>query len=267
MCTLLFALGARPDARLIVAANRDEFRGRPSAPLHAWEDAPVIAGRDLRGGGTWMGVGRRGRWAALTNTREPGRARPGARSRGELVTEALTAAGDLEAILQRIAARAGEYDGFNLVAWDGRRLWWLSSFAGAVTLQEVAAGVHGLSNHLLDTPWPKVQVGRDRLAALAARPPPPEPDDLLGLLADRRGFADERLPDTGVGLERERELAPLLIDTPLYGTRSSTAMIVDRRGHVRLAELTLVADDRGGPSRVAGRVDLTLDLAELAGDP
>ena len=261
MCTLLFAFEARADAPLIVAANRDEFRGRPTAPLHAWEDAPVIAGRDLRGGGTWMGLGRRGRWAALTNTREPGRERPGARTRGELVTEVLTSARDLEAALRAIAARADDYNGFNLVAWDGRALWSLSTFAGEPRLEEVAPGVHGLSNHRLDTPWPKVQVGTDRLRDLVDRAALPALDDLLGLLGDRRGFPDDHLPDTGVGLARERELAPLLIDTPAYGTRSSTAMIVDRRGRVRLAELTI---DRQGP---AGRVDLSVDVPELAGDP
>ena len=149
MCTLLFAFEARADAPLIVAANRDEFRGRPTAPLHAWEDAPVIAGRDLRGGGTWMGLGRRGRWAALTNTREPGRERPGARTRGELVTEVLTSARDLEAALRAIAARADDYNGFNLVAWDGRALWSLSTFAGEPRLG-LRTMIGALDRYLVD---------------------------------------------------------------------------------------------------------------------
>ncbi|MEZ4454511.1 MAG: NRDE family protein [Nannocystaceae bacterium] len=260
MCTLLFAHAVRPDLPLIVAANRDEARGRPTAPLHRWDDLPVVAGRDHLGGGTWMGIGR-GRWAALTNTREPGQERPRARSRGELVVAAITAPGGAEAALRAIAARADAYNRFNLVAGDASGLWWLSTFAGELRMEAVPPGIHGLSNHLLDTPWPKVQVGKDRLRAIAAAPEGPSVDALLELLGDRRGFADDVLPDTGVGLERERELAPLLIDTPAYGTRSSTALIVDAGGRATLAELTRdpLAGDR--------RVDLRLALDDLAADP
>ncbi|MEZ4380852.1 MAG: NRDE family protein [Nannocystaceae bacterium] len=252
MCTLLFAFEAHPAHRLVVAANRDELYARPTRALHAWEDRPgVIAGRDLAAGGTWMGLGAGGRWAALTNVRQGPREDPSQRSRGELVADFLEGGSSARAYLEAIEARAQAYNGFNLVVGDADGLLFLSNRDGA-GIRAVAPGIHGLSNATLDTPWPKVQRGKASLAAQLRGRAPVELAALLGLLGDRRGYADAQLPDTGVGLARERELAPLFIATPGYGTRSSTALTIDRDGRARVVEETV---DPGA----GGRVELVVD--------
>lgn len=235
MCTLLFAVDAHPRYRLVVAANRDEFYGRPTAAAHWWPDAPqVLAGRDLQAGGTWLGVARDGRWAALTNVRDPRDIRPGAPSRGALVAEFLRGDAPADAYLRSIAP--GRYQGFNLVAGDPDGVWYLSQKEDAP--RRLAPGVYGVSNAQLDTPWPKVERGKAGLRALLGRAEIGA-DELLALLADRSPAADEALPDTGVGLELERALSPLFIAMPGYGTRSSTALVVEAGGAVRLRELTV----------------------------
>lgn len=252
MCTLLFAYDVDPAHRLVVAANRDEYYGRPTAPLSTWSDRQsVIAGRDLEGGGTWMGLTRSGRWAALTNVRIPGEA-PGTRSRGELVVDFLAGGGGGSAMsyLQRLMEREDVYGGFNLVVADTRGVYYWSNRGGAPP-SAVAPGIHGISNAGLDTPWPKVQRGKAALAALVERGEVTT-DDLLELLSDRRGYADAELPDTGVGIVVERALAPLFVAMPGYGTRSSTALLVARDRRASISELTLEPAPRG-------RVDLTID--------
>lgn len=236
MCTLLFAWQVDPARPLIVAANRDEFHGRPTAPAQRWADAPrVFAGRDLLAGGTWLGVGPGSRFAALTNVREPGVAVPAeARSRGELVAEFLRgdeAPGDYLARLD-----PAQYAGFNLVVADARALWYLSNRSGPA--RALGPGVYGISNAALDTPWPKVVRGRERLAALVAAGAATT-EALLDLLADRAPAADAELPDTGVGLALERMLSPLCIVGPDHGTRSSTALIILRDGTVEFRERSL----------------------------
>lgn len=234
MCLILFALSAHPRYSLVLAANRDEFFARPTRAAHWWEDAPeVLAGRDLRGGGSWLGVTKRGRWAAVTNFREPGSIRADAPSRGALVSDFLR--GDLppERYLEDLLARAGDFNGFNLLVGDASGAWWLSNRGDGVL--PVAPGVHGLSNHLLDTPWPKVERGRRELERVLAAP---EPDALLDLLLDRTLAADHLLPETGVGRELERELSASFILTPDYGTRSSTALLLSRDGTALLRERT-----------------------------
>lgn len=244
MCLLLFALGT-PDLPLVVAANRDEFLARPTAPAAFWPEAPdVLAGRDLEGGGTWLGVTRTGRFAALTNFRDPSSRCPGAPSRGGLVSGFLTGSEEPEAYLARIAGEAERYNGFNLVAGGPSALFWFSNRAGRI--ERIAPGVHGLSNHLLDTPWPKVTRGRERLAALLARGDAGV-EDVLALLLDRTRSEDALLPETGVGLEWERILSPAFIESPLYGTRVSTAVLFRADGSVELAETT-----HGEPAPVHG---------------
>ena len=256
MCLLLFALDAHPRHRLVVAANRDEFTDRPAAPLGWWADAPdVLAGRDLEANGTWMGVTRGGRWAALTNVREPkvGASHPknprpaglrsARRSRGALVAEFLGGAETAEAAAARVHAERDAYDGFNLVLRDGVSAWTVSTRTDRPA--RLGPGVYGLSNDVLDTPWPKVVRGRDALrAALRADPVPT--DRLLDLLRDDATPPDADLPDTGVGLEWERTLSPAFIVAEGYGTRVSTALTLDRDGGVRVAERTWL------PGGVAG---------------
>lgn len=243
MCLVLLAF--RPDERheLVVAANRDEWFRRPTAPARFWQDHPeVFAGRDLEQGGTWLGVSRKGRFAALTNFRDPPAHRPGAPSRGALVAGFLT--GDAAALgfLWELHARAHRYNGFGLLVWDGSTLAFLSSRNGGVTVLE--PGIYGLSNHLLDTPWPKVREGKRRLAEAIARPFAPL--ELLALLDDTAEAPDAELPDTGVGKEWERKLSAMRIVAGDYGTRSSTALIVTRAGEVEVAERTF--DRSGAPT-------------------
>lgn len=243
MCLIVVGWHAHPDYPLIVAANRDEFFARPSAPAHWWTDLPqLLAGRDLEAGGTWMGVTRSGRFAALTNYRDPSARRPDAPSRGVLVRDALLSGADAVTTLRDIAQRAGDYAGFNLFVGDGRTLAILESTRSRVT--PLKPGIYGLSNHLLDTPWPKVALARKRFAeAIRALP---DESALLALLRDDTPAGDVHLPDTGISLEWERWLSPAFIRAPGYGTRASTLALLQNDGTTRLREWSW--DDAGQAS-------------------
>jgi uncharacterized protein with NRDE domain len=239
MCTLLFAWQVDPARPLIVAANRDEFYARPTAVASTWPralagDPEIVAGRDLLAGGTWLGVTREGRFAALTNVREPFVATPpGAPSRGGLVAEFLRGRAAPAAYVT--ALRPDTYAGFNLIVGDRDSLWYLSNRSGPA--RALAPGVYGVSNAAMDTPWPKVRRGRENLARLVAAGEATA-EALLVLLADRAQAPDAELPATGVGLAMERVLSPLLIASPGYGTHSSTAVIIHRDGTVEFREHT-----------------------------
>ena len=235
MCTLLLAWQVDPARPLVVAANRDEFYARPAARAAFWPDAPqVLAGRDLQGGGTWLGVTPAGRFAALTNVREPGaRTPPQAPSRGQLVADFLRGEGSPEAYLASL--RPADYAGFNLVVGDRGSLWYLSNRAGPA--RPLGPGVYGVSNAALDSPWPEVTRGRGRLAALLADRVQGT-EALLELLADPTPAADAELPDTGVGLALERMLSPLFIAGPVYGTCCSTALELRDDGTMTFRERT-----------------------------
>ena len=239
MCLIVIAWKARDDLPLIVAANRDEWRERPAQPAHWWNDGrAILAGRDLRAGGTWMGVTRSGRFAAITNFRDPAERRSTAPSRGALVTEFLRSGEPPERFLASIAARAAAYNGFNLVVGDGASLWYFGSREGA--MRPIEPGVHGLSNHLLDEPWPKVRRGRSVMtAALDDADPAPR---LFGMLSDANPAPDAELPDTGVGITWERRLATALITGEDYGTRCSTVVSFAASGAVRFQEHTRASD-------------------------
>ena len=235
MCLILFALRHHPGYPLIIAANRDERYERPSAPLGFWPDAPhVAAGRDLAAGGTWLGITRRGRWAALTNFRQPGSYRATAPSRGQLVSRYLL--GDTEPLdyLREIEPRAHEYNGFNLLVGDLDRIFYLSNADGGA--RRIAPGVHGLSNHLLNTPWPKVALGRKYLENLPLTSKAAIIDALLERLRDAKRPADADLPETGIGPDRDRALSPPFIESDRYGTRASTVIVVDAEGNVAIRE-------------------------------
>ncbi len=231
MCLIVFAWRPGHALPLIVAANRDEFYARPTQALGAWEDAPgVHAGRDLEAGGTWLGIGPQGRFAALTNIRDPGQPL-GPRSRGELVAAYLQGELGVEAYLDQVAGRSGQYSGFNLLVGDARQLGFLHAREAAPRLLE--PGVYGLSNAGLDTPWPKLVKARRGLEGLLESA---DPQQLLGLLADGETAAEADLPETGVGLATEKLLSSVFIASQNYGTRASTVLIVDDQGRRRLME-------------------------------
>ena len=248
MCLIVFAWRPGHPQPLVLAANRDEFYARPSLPLAAWEDAEgVHAGRDLEAGGTWLGVGPGGRFAALTNIRDL-RQPLGNRSRGELPAAFLRGRVSPAHYLQQVAAEAQHYSGFNLLAGDAQQLYYLHSREGLV--RALPAGVYGLSNASLDSPWPKLLRARAALQDCLAEP---QAEALLALLGDPLPAADEQLPDTGVGLATERLLSSVFIASPNYGTRASTALIVQADGRREVVERSF------GPSGAAlGEVRLQL---------
>jgi uncharacterized protein with NRDE domain len=262
---ILLAVSAVPSFPLVVAANRDELYDRPSQPAGWWPEAPeLLAGRDLRGGGTWLGVTRSGRFAAVTNYREPlVGPPPGARSRGNLVRSVLTASEAPSSALEKAASSQHSYGGFNLIAGTFARLLSLSN-RGSGRIEPVQPGWHGLSNRVLDTPWPKVRRGLELMRRIVGTTSEPNGlvDRLLELLSDRRVPDDAELPDTGVGLELERALGRIFIEMDGYGTRSSTVLLVHRDGWVTFAERTF---DAGAP---AGTVRETFELSsELRAQP
>ncbi len=236
MCLIALALDAHPAHVLAVAANRDERYDRPAAPARFWTDDPqILGGRDERAGGTWMGLRRDGRWAAVTNYRAPEAPRDDAPSRGALVAAYLRGTETPEAYARRVEAEAARYNGFSLLVGRGAELWYVTNRKAGP--QRLAPGVHGLSNHLIGTPWPKLSRSTRRMEALLEADAV-SPDALLDLLGDRAPAPREALPDTGLAPEREEALSPPFIVTPRYGTRSSTALVVGRDGHVRFAERT-----------------------------
>lgn len=233
MCLLVFARNCHPEYPLVVVANRDEYHERAAEPAHWWpESRQLLAGRDLKGGGTWMGVNRAGQWGAVTNYRD-GVPEPAARSRGELVTEFLQQQTEPQDYLTDVAARAGEFGGFSLVLGDLDNLYYYSN--RRADLQRVGDGIHTLSNHLLNTPWPKSELVRLKLNRLRHKSRL-EIDELVAVLGDRQPFDDHELPTTGVGLEMERVLSPPFISGELYGTRCTTVLLVNSRSEALYAE-------------------------------
>jgi uncharacterized protein with NRDE domain len=234
MCTLLLALKVHPRYPLVLAANRDEFYARPTAAAARWPDAPLLfAGRDLAQGGTWLGVTASGRIAALTNYREPRAIDRHDRSRGALVSEFLKGESSVQDYLGGLPETRLHYGGYNLIVGDTDGLSYYSNRSeGPLPL---TPGIHGVSNHLLDTPWPKVVRGKQSLARVL------EADEfsvqeLFAILADGRQAPDGELPDTGVGLELERLLSSIFIKSERYGTRSSTVLLVDAERRATFVE-------------------------------
>ncbi len=233
MCLILVAWKAHPSYPLVIAANRDEFHARPTAPAAFWEDRPaILAGRDLECMGTWLGVTRSGKFTAVSNFREGVARDPAARSRGLLASAFLADGASARDFAAQVAQDGAEYSGFNFLAGDRDELWWVSNRnAGA---RRLAPGIYGVSNHLLDTPWAKVVRGKRTLQA--ALRPAPAIEPLLELLADTTMASDDELPDTGVGPERERLLSPLRVVSDAYGTRCSSAVIFGPERRVQFAE-------------------------------
>jgi len=233
VCLILLAWRVHPEYPLVLAANRDEFRDRPTEAAQWWLDRPtLLAGRDLQARGTWLGITRAGRLAALTNYRDPQRAKPNAPSRGRLVVDALMQEVAVAEHLDQLRRISPAYADFNLIWTDGHELGVFESVPGDG--RTLPPGVYGLSNHLLDTPWPKVERAKSRLAeALSSLP---QDERLLELLRDDQPAADEQLPRTGVSVEWERLLSSAFIRGPTYGTVSSTVIRLGADGAVHFRE-------------------------------
>ena len=227
MCVILFAYKVHPEFPLVLLANRDEYYDRPTETAHYWNDMPdILAGRDLVGGGTWLGVTKTGRWAAVTNYRDPS-APTGTLSRGRLVADFLQSSDAAETYLTTISKASNKYSGFNLLVGefcaDRTELLYFSNRGGDI--EKLESGIYGLSNHLLDTPWPKVEKGKAFLSKLIEQGFSKEA--CFELLADKALADDANLPDTGIGHEREKQISSIFIQTPNYGTRCSTVLTFD----------------------------------------
>jgi uncharacterized protein with NRDE domain len=237
MCLILFAYDVHPYYHFVLAANRDEFHNRAAAPLQFWDDFPeILAGRDLKLMGTWLGVTRTGRLAAITNYRSTYEPKEAAPSRGDLVADFLKGSMGPVEYLQKIRARANAYNGFNLIVGDRDGLYYASN--RGTWLRSLEPGIYGLSNHLLDTPWPKVKSGITCLKTLMAKRNKGILPELEDLLRNQERPPDDQLPDTGVGLEWERRLAPIFISSPSYGTRCSSMLSITRTGELLFKELS-----------------------------
>lgn len=235
MCLLVLAWKSHPRYRLILAGNRDEFHDRAAAALNWWQDDPrILGGRDLKAGGTWLGVARSGRFGIVTNYRDLQAPIEGAPSRGNLVPRFLTGATSPKEFLDDLRGAALRYSGFNLLVGGTRALYYFSN-RGTKAPTALAPGVYGLSNHLLDTPWPKLARTRSRFATLLAEPEL-QADDLFAMLADREQAPVDNLPSTGLPPDWERVVSAPFIVNERYGTRCSTLLLVERTGRTVLHE-------------------------------
>ncbi|MEO8136155.1 MAG: NRDE family protein [Betaproteobacteria bacterium] len=251
MCIALIAHQVHATYPLVIAANRDEFHARPTTPAGWWPEQ-ILAGKDLVAGGTWFGVHRNGRIALLMNFRDGLARDPAARSRGELVVTALSSTRPARRLLTDVLSSGDAYQGYSLIAGQPGDLYCASNRNWMVS--RMRQGVFGLSNQFLDTSWPKVDRAKDRLRT-AMEDAVVAPEGLFELLRDTTQAADHELPDTGIGLERERFLSSPFIIGENYGTRSSTVLLLDRTGGVLFIERTF---DRNGEAVSDARYDFTV---------
>lgn len=241
MCLILLAYKSHHQYPFILAANRDEFYDRPALPVGYWHDNPsILGGRDLEKMGSWLGITRNGRFAAITNYRDPSRLRTDVRSRGEVVSEFLNGTDSPLEYLDRIKEKREMYNGFNVIVGDVAGCFYYSNVTN--TVEEVTPGIHGLSNHLLNTPWPKVVRGKEKLEQTVEDKNFPDKDRLFEILADSQKANDQELPNTGVGIQRERMMSPIFIESPDYGTRSSTVLLINNQNHVLFIERSRAAN-------------------------
>lgn len=234
MCLIFFSIKNHPTYKLVIAANRDEFYQRKTEPASFWKDHPtILGGRDLEANGTWMAMNMEGKISLVTNYRDPLNIDPKAPSRGQLVSDFLLNGMSAEKYLAQVEKMGKAYNGFNLVVGTSDTLHYYSNYKDGI--EEIPPGLHGLSNHLLNTPWPKVVRGKEKMKRLLASTDV-EPAKLFDLLFDDNQAPDEKLPDTGVGLERERMLSSMFIKSPNYGTRCSTVVMIDHANDVYFSE-------------------------------
>ncbi|MEW6187902.1 MAG: NRDE family protein [Thermodesulfobacteriota bacterium] len=234
MCLIVFAYRLHPYYPFIAAANRDEYYERPTSPAAFWENHPrVLAGRDLKEGGTWLGITRRGKFAAITNYRDPASVKSGAPSRGQLVSDFLTGTDSAASYIKKVTRHGQRYNGFNLLCGDRQDLFVYSNRGKTENLEP---GLYGLSNASLNTPWPKVVKAKKILSSVLRQRGDQMESTLFTMLNDRKTAPLNRLPATGVSREWEKRLSAVFIRSPLYGTRSSTVVRIGRNGRVTFVE-------------------------------
>lgn len=255
MCLIIFAYDVHPSYKLVLAANRDEFYDRPSASADFWKDYPdLLAGRDLKEKGTWLGVTRQGKFAAITNYRDPASFMFDAKSRGKLVKDFLGGKNNAEEFIKKISRQDAKYNGYNLILQDSGGFYYYSNRGGEK--QKITAGIHGLSNHLLNTPWPKVVRGKKLMKEALKNKGAALEEALFALLSDRRFPPPEKLPSTGVDKEWEKVLSPIFIKSPHYGTRSSTVLLIGKNRRVTFIEKNY---DGGDEPWLVNRFNFILD--------
>lgn len=235
MCLVFISINSHPQYKVIVAANRDEFYERKTAPAAFWKDQPeIVGGRDQEAAGTWMAMNTSGKISLVTNYRDPAHINPKAPSRGKLVSDFLSGNKTAEQYLHELEPIANQYNGFNLLVGNLDEWWYLSNYKTGI--QKLEPGIYGLSNHLLDTAWPKVVRGKQNFLRVLEYDVLPE--ELFKMLYDEQRAEDQALPNTGIGLERERALSSMFIKTKGYGTRCSTVLLIDKEDRVQYYERT-----------------------------
>lgn len=238
MCIAYLALGD-PQWPVFIAANRDEYHARPSVPAAPWPEHPrLIAGLDIQAGGTWLGLGPDGRFAFLTNYREPGRQKAQAPSRGALVRDFLLGRQSADAYAQATHAAGGAYNGFNLVVGRPGGAYYVGNRSGQPAATALTTGRYVLSNHLLDTPWPKASRLRQALDALPLTDMSNTLELAFAILRDTTQAQDDALPDTGLAIAQERLLSSPFIISPMYGTRCSSVVAIHADGHTLFSEIS-----------------------------
>ena len=234
MCLIFISFQHHQKYKLVVAANRDEFYDRKTAAADYWSDQPqILAGRDLEAGGTWLGMSTSGKISMLTNYRDLKNIKPIAPSRGQLVSDYLKSSQTAEAYMQSVESDGNKYNGFNLIVGNAEELWYYSNYRNGIT--KFTPGFYGISNHLLESPWPKVLIGKQKIAP-ALQKNDVDPERIFEILYDDHVADDDQLPDTGLPLERERALSSMFIKTPNYGSRCSTVVLVDKSNAVLFTE-------------------------------
>jgi len=241
MCLIVFAFNFHSEYTVIFAGNRDEFYAREAQKAHFWDTEPsILAGKDLRAGGTWLGVSEKGEFGAITNFRDLDNPLEGDRSRGEIIPGFLTRKKSHKEKLSQLIRESKHYAGFNLLAGSSEQLYYVSNVSGE--MHTVSPGIHGISNAFLDTPWPKVEKAKSEFKK-AISPNRINRDRIFRFLKNSDTYPEESLPSTGLSPETEKAVSPIFIKTEGYGTRCSTLLTIDKSGKVHFTEKTYPAGD------------------------
>jgi uncharacterized protein with NRDE domain len=256
MCLIYFLYEKHENYRLVIAANRDEYYERPTEALGYWDSTSyILAGRDLKSRGTWLGITRTGRFAAITNFRDPASIKQDAPSRGLLVSGFLVGRKSPKSYLEYIKSIGHKYNGFNLLAGDQTDLFYYSNQRDMI--YKLKPGFYGLSNHLMNTRWPKVEKGKEKLTPIFKNKEI-DIDDILHILEDKEYPPDDQLPDTGIGIVWERILSPIFVTSRTYGTRSSSVILVGRDGRISFTERTYTINSQCDIKHETRKFNLTM---------